>query len=589
MKTLRFLLPFLIAACGLRAQSTVLIGNANVSGNMDFTSGANLSLASGTTMNFGIAGTTNSLLYLTNSSGNVGALGLGSGLSVSGGNLIAASSTSANPTGLVGTSAVNGSASSFLRSDGAPALNLTIAPTWTGEHLFQPTSAITTGSDYGTLIEPILNQRNATNFSALIINEWITQAGTGNQYLIEGATSNGSGGSKTDVFALDNTGGVDLGTWKATAVGPTYGGTGLTSAVKGATLTASAANTWSALAPGAINTVYTSGGSSALTSWQPLTTILDAIGTPAQGDILYRGGSTWALLAPGTSGQLLSTQGAGANPQWVSAVTAPGTTTTHDVVSYSNSTGGLEDTAFLNLGGTVSNTVTAITTNSTNNGTLSVQNLSNASSDTAASILTPNLPTGASDFAWLRLGTALSNDNSVAMGFVNSGGPGSSSNYVAWEFYGGSIVMSLAQTGALTIAGKMASYNGVATAGIGVTPVVSTPRSTGQTGTVSLTAYTAPGADSSYEVSDNVNITTYSSGTFTVTCTYTDEGNTSRTLTLTHSNIAGTLATACAAAGAFEGVPLHIRCKASTTITFATTGTFTSLTYNVEGTVIQLQ
>ena len=92
--------------------------------------------------------------------------------------------------------------------------------------------------------------------------------------------------------------------------------------------------------------------------------------------------------------------------------------------------------------------------------------------------------------------------------------------------------MSLAQTGALTIAGKMASYNGVATAGIGVTPVVSTPRSTGQTGTVSLTAYTAPGADSSYEVSDNVNITTYSSGTFTVK---TSKGSSKNTVTITAS------------------------------------------------------
>jgi hypothetical protein len=41
-----------------------------------------------------------------------------------------------NPTATVGTTAVNGVAASVLRSDSAPALNLTISPTWTGTHTF---------------------------------------------------------------------------------------------------------------------------------------------------------------------------------------------------------------------------------------------------------------------------------------------------------------------------------------------------------------------------------------------------------------------------------------------------------------------
>lgn len=44
--------------------------------------------------------------------------------------------TCANPTATVGTTAVNGSASTCIRSDGAPALNVTITPTWSGEHTF---------------------------------------------------------------------------------------------------------------------------------------------------------------------------------------------------------------------------------------------------------------------------------------------------------------------------------------------------------------------------------------------------------------------------------------------------------------------
>jgi hypothetical protein len=48
-----------------------------------------------------------------------------------------ASVAQANPTASVGLSAVNGSASTFMRSDAAPALSQSIAPTWTGLHTFQ--------------------------------------------------------------------------------------------------------------------------------------------------------------------------------------------------------------------------------------------------------------------------------------------------------------------------------------------------------------------------------------------------------------------------------------------------------------------
>jgi hypothetical protein len=47
-----------------------------------------------------------------------------------------------------------------------------------------------------------------------------------------------------------------------------------------------------------------------------LSEVLDFVGSPAQGDILYRGASTWTKLGAGTSGQVLKTQGVGANPIW---------------------------------------------------------------------------------------------------------------------------------------------------------------------------------------------------------------------------------------------------------------------------------
>lgn len=42
----------------------------------------------------------------------------------------------ANPTGVAGLAAVNGVASTYLRSDGAPAISQAIAPTWSGTHTF---------------------------------------------------------------------------------------------------------------------------------------------------------------------------------------------------------------------------------------------------------------------------------------------------------------------------------------------------------------------------------------------------------------------------------------------------------------------
>jgi hypothetical protein len=48
--------------------------------------------------------------------------------------LIASGAAGGNPTATTGLTAVNGSANTFLRSDGAPALDQSITPTWTGNH-----------------------------------------------------------------------------------------------------------------------------------------------------------------------------------------------------------------------------------------------------------------------------------------------------------------------------------------------------------------------------------------------------------------------------------------------------------------------
>lgn len=47
-----------------------------------------------------------------------------------------ASPAGANPTAVIGLTAVNGSAATFMRSDGAPPLNQAITPSWSGAHSF---------------------------------------------------------------------------------------------------------------------------------------------------------------------------------------------------------------------------------------------------------------------------------------------------------------------------------------------------------------------------------------------------------------------------------------------------------------------
>lgn len=63
--------------------------------------------------------------------------------------------SAANPTGTIGLSTVNGTASTFLRSDGAPPLSQAITPTWTGLHTWNLGNTSTT-------VTPALFLNNST-------------------------------------------------------------------------------------------------------------------------------------------------------------------------------------------------------------------------------------------------------------------------------------------------------------------------------------------------------------------------------------------------------------------------------------------
>lgn len=147
-------------------------------------------------------------------------------------------------------------------------------------------------------------------------------------------------------------------------------------------------------------------------------------------------------------------------------------------------------------------------------------------------------------------------------------------------------------TGAVTGASG-ALFGRLNGASVMLSPAIrSTGRLAAQTAAQTLASYTAQAADGTYAVSANINVTTATAHNFTVTVTYTDETNTSRTLTLGFTQLSGaTLLTAITnitGAGPYESPVYHIRVKASTAITIATTGTFTTVTYNGEGAIRQL-
>ncbi len=136
----------------------------------------NSGTAAAAIFNFGIPAGATGATGLTGSTGATGATGAPG-----------APAVSANPTAAVGLAAVNGVASTFMRSDAAPALSLSIAPTWTGAHTFATGVTITPASGFGLGVNGCPNisavtiTGNATSGQSygLIIEAGTTAADTG--------------------------------------------------------------------------------------------------------------------------------------------------------------------------------------------------------------------------------------------------------------------------------------------------------------------------------------------------------------------------------------------------------------------------
>lgn len=95
-------------------------------------------------------------------------------------------SEGANPTASVGTTAVNGSAATFLRSDGAPAINQAMTPTWTGLHRFRSSALFTVGSSGADIGAPLISGgslfSHSPTYNTGALNTFDTQSIVGNSW-----------------------------------------------------------------------------------------------------------------------------------------------------------------------------------------------------------------------------------------------------------------------------------------------------------------------------------------------------------------------------------------------------------------------
>jgi hypothetical protein len=103
-----------------------------------------------------------------------------------------------------------------------------------------------------------------------------------------------------------------------------------------------------------------------------------------------------------------------------------------------------------------------------------------------------------------------------------------------------------------------------------------------------IASYTNGGSDSSLGVSMNMNVISASAISATLSCDYTDETNTARTVILPVTHLDGTIVSAglVITTGVFQTPVVHIRVKAGTNVVlFTATGTYTSVSYNAEGVI----
>jgi hypothetical protein len=134
---------------------------------------------------------------------------------------IASAPTAANPTASVILTAVNGSATTFMRSDAAPALSQAIIPIWTGLHTFTGgiTSTGTTAiSISGDASATTIGLGNGTGAKTVTLGSTNTTSSTAVQSGSGGVNINASNNQPTNINTGTSTGTVSIGNGTNTTI-----------------------------------------------------------------------------------------------------------------------------------------------------------------------------------------------------------------------------------------------------------------------------------------------------------------------------------------------------------------------------------
>jgi hypothetical protein len=145
-------------------------------------------------------------------------------------------------------------------------------------------------------------------------------------------------------------------------------------------------------------------------------------------------------------------------------------------------------------------------------------------------------------------------------------------------------------TNPLNIAGKLqvnpsgvpVRSNNIGLVGQGYDLVVASGSALAQAGAVgSVASFTTGAAGGSFEIGGYIDVTAFTAGTISMTCTYTDPSGTPRTLTVPLVSLAGTIGTTVGAATDAQAVVISIQTSGANSITIATTVTVFTGTYSV--------
>jgi len=176
---------------------------------------------------------------------------------------------------------------------------------------------------------------------------------------------------------------------------------------------------------------------------------------------------------------------------------------------------------------------------------------------------------------------------------TGTGGYVSTSGSLFFRSNGVTTALTIDTSQNATFAKLITSYNGITTAGLGVPVIVASTNISAQSAAATITSYANPATDADFDVRAQMSVTASTTLVTTLTCTYTDVANVARTMILPVVSVSGTFVAAGAITGAgasiWETPVMHIRAKASTTITLLTsTGTFSGVTYSASGIITKL-